>query len=151
MTEPQTEYDTDAEPTRGRWIMATSNSYRRIVTEDMDPVLVPVTQSRDGHPDLHFPNGGYDGPDARLMIAAGTAADEIAEMGYDPVAAVEALPDLLRAAEALIDDTYEGVVGDEQEVRTAPSQGLVDKLDALLADVIEGSDALARAEGGRDA
>jgi hypothetical protein len=35
----------------------------------MTPVCEPVTQ-QDGHPDLHFRNGGADGPDARLIAAA---------------------------------------------------------------------------------
>ena len=32
-------------------------------------VCDPVSQN-DGHPDLHFENGGSDGPDARLIAAA---------------------------------------------------------------------------------
>jgi len=137
MTESQTEYDTDAEPTKGRWIMATSNSYRRIVTEDMEPVLVPVTQKSDGHPDLHFPNGGYDGPDAHLMLAAGTAADEIAEMGYDPQKALEALPELLRAAKYLVgDSTVSGQAcwGDTPPTAYLSAKpSLVEKVSSALA------------------
>jgi len=86
-----------AQPTPGPWQIATSCSYRRIVNDRMSPVCVPTVQSADGHPDLYFPNGGVNGPDARLIAAAGTAAQEAKEMGYDPVAAVEALPDLLMA------------------------------------------------------
>jgi hypothetical protein len=56
--------------TPGPWMVADSNSYRRIVrTDRYEPVCCPVTQ-RDGHPDLQFPNGGYKGPDARLIAAA---------------------------------------------------------------------------------
>lgn len=54
--------------TPGPWEMWTSNSWRRIRTIN-GSVCEPITQS-DGHPDLLFQNGGPDGPDARLMLAA---------------------------------------------------------------------------------
>jgi hypothetical protein len=58
--------------TPGPWRIWTSNSFRRISSDatghDGD-VLHAVVQ-RDGHPDLHFPNGGFEGPDARLIAAA---------------------------------------------------------------------------------
>ena len=41
--------------------------------------------------------------DARLIAAAGTAAHEVAQMGYDPVEAVRALPKLLRMAQSIRD------------------------------------------------
>lgn len=64
----------DAGPTPGPWIIATSNSWRRIVTEHrMESVCEPVTQN-DGHPDLYFRNGGASGPDARLIEACNPAA-----------------------------------------------------------------------------
>lgn len=55
--------------TPGPWIVATSNSYRRILSSNGSPVCEPTVQ-RDGHPDLSFSNGGQDGPDARLIAAA---------------------------------------------------------------------------------
>lgn len=55
--------------TPGLWLMATSNSWRRIVNDRGVSVCEPITQ-RDGHPDLYFRNGGEDGPDARLILAA---------------------------------------------------------------------------------
>lgn len=56
--------------TPGPWIIATSNSWRRIVSErDGTPICEPITQP-DGHPDLHFRNGGADGPDAHVLAAA---------------------------------------------------------------------------------
>lgn len=61
---------TEGKHTEGPWIIATSCSWRRIVTEGMEPVCIPVVQRSDNHPDLHFPNGGSDGPDARLIAAA---------------------------------------------------------------------------------
>lgn len=55
--------------TPGPWLVATSNSWRRIVNWRHEPVCEPITQ-RGGHPDLHFRNGGENGPDARLIAAA---------------------------------------------------------------------------------
>ena len=55
--------------TPGPWLVATSNSWRRIVSLPMQSVCEPITQN-DGHPDLYFRNGGSDGPDARLIAAA---------------------------------------------------------------------------------
>lgn len=49
-------------------MLATSNSWRRFVSQGMTPVCEPITQN-DGHPDLHFRNGGPGGPDARLIAA----------------------------------------------------------------------------------
>lgn len=58
-----------AKITPGPWVLATSNSWRRFVARDGGNVCEPITQN-DGHPDLHFSNGGADGPDARLIAAA---------------------------------------------------------------------------------
>ena len=67
--------------TPGPWLVATSNSWRRIVSQRGDVVCGPCNQP-DGHPDLTFPNGGAEGPDARLLVAA---------------------PDLLEALQAVAD------------------------------------------------
>lgn len=55
--------------TPGPWVVATSNSWRRIVSSRGGVVCEPITQP-DGHPDMHFRNGGEDGPDARLIASA---------------------------------------------------------------------------------
>lgn len=56
--------------TPGPWVIFTSNSYRRIGSESTGhEVVSPITQA-DGHPDTFFPNGGAEGPDARLITAA---------------------------------------------------------------------------------
>lgn len=58
-----------ADHTPGPWMIATSNSWRRILSRDGESVCEPIKQN-DGHPDLYFRNGGEDGPDARLIAAA---------------------------------------------------------------------------------
>jgi hypothetical protein len=65
--------------TPGPWEMWTSNSFRRISGPDGRDggVLCAITQCRHGHPDLHFGNGGFNGPDARLILAAPELAKEI--------------------------------------------------------------------------
>lgn len=57
--------------TPGPWSIWTSNSYRRIGSDAPrgGEVLCGSVQ-RDGCADLYFPNGGYEGPDARLVTAA---------------------------------------------------------------------------------
>lgn len=39
--------------TPGPWMVATSCSWRRILTERGEPVIVPTTHRVDGHPDLN--------------------------------------------------------------------------------------------------
>ena len=59
----------NAQHTPGPWMVATSNSWRRILGARSESVCEPIKQN-DGHPDLYFRNGGADGPDARLIAAA---------------------------------------------------------------------------------
>ena len=56
--------------TPGPWSWWTSCSFRRLSATNAGDVLHAVIQRGDGHPDIHFPNGGCDGPDARLIAAA---------------------------------------------------------------------------------
>lgn len=66
--------------TPGKLELWTSNSFRRFGTSGdskSGPVCEPVTQRSDGHPDLHFRNGGPDGPDARRMLACWNACDGV--------------------------------------------------------------------------
>lgn len=68
-----------ARATAGPLVLATSNSWRRIISKyGSKPVCEPCTQP-DGHPDLHFPNGGTDGPDATLLIEAWNALPALVE------------------------------------------------------------------------
>lgn len=57
------------------WMLATSNSWRRIVDFRNDNVCQPITQ-HDGHPDLLFA-GGVEGPNAMLLIGAVNALPEL--------------------------------------------------------------------------
>lgn len=67
-------------PTPGSWIIATGNSWRRIVSEQTGmTVCEPITQP-DGHPDLHFPNGGADGPDAHILAASRDMYEALKEL-----------------------------------------------------------------------
>lgn len=74
--------------TPGPWTIWTSNSYRRIVSDTTRrEVLCGTVQRSDGCPDLHFPNGGHEGPDARL-IAAAPELLAVAEMALSYIEAV---------------------------------------------------------------
>lgn len=90
--------------TPGPWLIATSNSWRRFVAQDMTPVCEPVTQN-DGHPDLYFRNGGADGPDASLIACAPELLDALIRMcrSYDRVRQPGApKPDSQKYAEVVI-------------------------------------------------
>lgn len=113
--------------TPGPWLVATSNSWRRIVSARGGTVCEPCAQP-DGHPDLHFPNGGADGPDARILVAA---------------------PALLSAARAAIayDDAIQQCANDPDRMSSfCTAEG--DTLDTLYEDWISKSrTALFRALG----
>lgn len=74
--------------TPGPWEWQTSNSWRRLGTIHGDGnVMYPCVQ-RDGHPDVTFLNGGFEGPDARLIAAAPQlleALEEAVASGMVPV------------------------------------------------------------------
>jgi pyruvate/2-oxoglutarate dehydrogenase complex dihydrolipoamide acyltransferase (E2) component len=105
MSETQNEYETepetDAEPTPGPWRLPGPED--AVVLRDFGVVLADLSDSKEaaivaeanqafnGETELE---GHYEA-NARLIAAASTAAQEAREMGYDPVAAVGALPGLL--------------------------------------------------------
>ena len=68
--------------TPGPWSVWTSCSWRRIGSSAGQLVCEPITQ-RDGHPDLHFRNGGIDGPDARLLVRAPLMFEHIKRLAED--------------------------------------------------------------------
>ena len=66
--------------TPGPWRWWTSNSFRRLssdATGGDGGVLCAVVQHSDGHPDVYLKNGGWDGPDGRLIAAAPEMADAL--------------------------------------------------------------------------
>ncbi len=68
--------------TQGPWYWQDGCSYRRLgsrATGKDGDVLYPTRQISDGHPDVVFPNGGYRGPDARLIAAAPEMAELLAQ------------------------------------------------------------------------
>ena len=68
-----------AAATPGPWEWWTSNSFRRLssnATRKDGDVMYGVAQ-RDGNGDVVLPNGGWDGPDAKLIAAAPDLAAEV--------------------------------------------------------------------------
>lgn len=63
--------------TPGPWELWTSCSWRRFGSRDGKHVCEPIVHHRDNCPDLHFNNGGPDGPDAALIALAPTMAGAI--------------------------------------------------------------------------
>jgi hypothetical protein len=133
MSEPQTE--TDVEPTPGPWELdeiAPSGLMKPIFVESGDATICAMAAFLE-------PNSHVDPKEAlanaRLIAAAGTAAQEAKEMGYAPVAAVEALPELLKALE----DAKHFIRKQYDQVRAVPPT------DSLA--YVRVKDALASAEG----
>lgn len=119
-----------AKATPGTLILATSNSWRRIVTlVRSTPVCVPYTQ-HDGHPDLHFPNGGPDGPDATLLLEARNALPALLDE-------IDRLRAALKVAEAQIQADREalplchGLDGEIPADDTAGLEGLAEYDEVL--------------------
>jgi len=96
MSETQTE--TDAEPDfshiHAPWHLESSDGL-----DDVSEGYLAVVNENDGLVGYAWED------DAPIIAAAGTAAQEAKEMGYDPVAAVEALPELLEALEGMTSET----------------------------------------------
>lgn len=64
--------------TPGPWSMWTSNSVRRISAVADGDVLCAIRHD-DGCADLYFKNGGCEGQDARLILAAPDLLDALRE------------------------------------------------------------------------
>lgn len=79
------------------WQLATSNSWRRIVGFLSEPVCTPTNQP-DGHPDLHFRNGGAEGSDAQLLIEAVNALPELLDQIDAQTAEIARWKDLFEMA-----------------------------------------------------
>lgn len=95
-----------AKATPGEWMLATSCSWRRILTTDGKPVIVPTTQCGDNHPDMDC---GDNYANAELAIAAVNALPEL-------LAIAEAAEDLRADAMRLdyIERTFSGMTNRER-------------------------------------
>jgi len=140
MSEPQEEYDTDdagepssPEPTPGPWDFSAQrgepgNCYNaQVWGPDGDNIATIESTAPQFNATAN----------ARLIAAAGTAAQEAREMGYDPVAAVEALPDWIDELEHLRKRLWDAFRGrrtmDDSEI-----MALQKKVDDLLKSAEEG-------------
>jgi len=136
MSEPQADYDTDTtdtQPTPGPWTFDPQKGPpgQCFVAQVWDPDGSPLASIETR------PNPEEATANARLIAAAGTSAQEVQEMGYDPVAAVEAVPHLISALHRLL----ETMKADDMEPGTLTPLG--------MREVAQ--DALAAARGDGDA
>jgi len=140
MSEPQTEYETeqgtDAEPDfshiHAPWHLEPSDGL-----DDVPEGYLAVINENDGLVGYAWED------DAPIIAAAGTAAQEAREMGYDPQEAVEALPDLLARLVQIRSKLSASSLRREICVDDSMKEKVDEAVD--LAD-----DALASAEGSRD-
>jgi len=140
MSETQKEYETghetDAEPTPGPWFVESFTVFTKY-TENSGPRVCSVTGYARRDQSTQEAN-------ARLIAAAGTAAQEVKEMGYDPVAVQKALSEILKAAGALV-ESAEGEIGEAAfassppKLLESPSRETIDALKSALASA-EGSE-----------
>ena len=132
MSESQTEYETDAKPTPGPWEVNHDGPCPSVHAKDSSDSIAAVLLSADPSSDRDVE------ANARLIAAAGTAAQEAREMGYDPEKVVRALPKILNEIESLLQGEFEheGVIFPK----------ITDLLRELGGRPLE-KDALASAEG----
>jgi len=137
MSEPQEEHDTDdagepssPQPTPGPWDFSAQrgepgNCYNaQVWGPDGDNIATIESTAPQFNATAN----------ARLIAAAGTAAQEAAEMGYDPVAAVEALPkSLKRVHDAIIDLQEAHTPGKAEDAEEAAVQAATHRLKVILA------------------
>lgn len=119
MGETQNEHETDAKPTPGPWRIPEANPYSVTTESDEDGHHQTICRMIHG---LHGVDQDQEKQaNARLIAAAGTAAQEARDMGYDPQKAVEALPELLHVAESFrgslkaLDRNFRGTFEGEKE------------------------------------
>jgi len=98
MSETQTKYETDAGPTPGPWEVIT---YDRVghggkdYTVDMEGWDCRVADIKH--------SGAIGESNARLIAAAGTAAQKAKLLGYHPVDAIRSMPGLIVALQEIAD------------------------------------------------
>jgi len=92
-----------------------------------------------------LPNVGEANANARLIAAAGTAAQEAKEMGYDPVDAVEALPELLDSLGALAEINSKWSSAESDDITDMPEEDHK-QIERHMEALLQGVNALAKAE-----
>jgi len=92
MSETQNEYETDAEPTPGPWCVTSQNLYAVRLEEDTDTIVCMMVSGSNGVGD-----GGEMEKNAELIASAGTAAEWVRGTRFDPIAAIDAVPKMLKA------------------------------------------------------
>lgn len=92
--------------TPGPWSWWTSCSFRRL-SSDADSrdggVLHATIQSSDGHPDVHLPNGGYDGPDGRAIAAVPEMLEALQMIDSHYSASLDFQPPYVRKAREILE------------------------------------------------
>lgn len=104
--EYETEHETDTEPTPGPWKQADGSAdhlhvgENAVVKELKSGGCAIIAKCNRVFGDSNYPEcEGDSRVNAALIAAAGTAAQEAKEMGYDPQKAVEATKKMLMALE----------------------------------------------------
>lgn len=82
----------EAKATPGEWILATSCSWRRILTSGGVPVIVPTNSRYDNHPDIM---GGIE--NLELSVASRNALPQL-------IAYIERLEAVASAAKVVVDE-----------------------------------------------
>jgi len=141
MSESQTEYETDAEPTAfasAPWEPEgpDQNGHAHVWGSDGD--LVATVCDNPVYGETAFDR-------ARLIAAAGTAAQEAREMGYDPAKTVGQTDELLRHLEELVSCL------EEAHEKAHPEGHMQGRRYDLAVDGAKNTlDALASAEGSKN-
>jgi hypothetical protein len=132
-----------AEPTPGPWEVNHDGPCPSVHAKDSSDSIAGVLLSADSSSDRDVE------ANARLIAAAGTAAQEAKEMGYDPVAAVETLPELLANLGALAEINARWRNAESDDPKDMPEEDHEEtftRMESLLQMV----NALKSAEGSED-
>jgi len=161
MSETQNEYETEQEadaeptpgPTPGPW-KASDDAGGFVIAVKANGGFYQIADCGRG-PSIQEDEGEAN---ARLIAAAGTAAQEAKEMGYDPQKAVEALPVGLEQARCAIIDLLDGPPGETSApaVKSAIKRlafFLGEASNEEVSEIVDDkmlNDALASAEGSEE-
>jgi len=116
--------DTEEKTIQKKWVQDDTFSPRCVVESKTNRRVATVRATSERELDRR----------ARLIATAGTAAQEAKELGYDPVKAVEALPELLQAAQRVVDDARLKDPDPSGPDPKPPSRDLLVELEEVLAN-----------------